>query len=186
MDLEKYSVELNVSVRKLRAFVKALRRDGHLPPGDRLDDVKKIKMYMNHGQVLSVAQFVQLIEHPDMLKALGAKATAVRREIALLDNPKACDLPRLIAGYVRGASSGEAPAVEALVDWIKATMPAHSCTYHYFAVRIILGLPEQERGPVAKRLHRAFLAVCKHPDFAGWFHVVEVKGKRRTIYHRPK
>lgn len=186
MDLEKIAHDVNVSVRKVRLIVAAMRRYGYLPPGDKLDDMKRVKMYLNQGQGLTVAQFVDLIEKPELIRSLGAKATAVRKEIAALGNPKACTLPAAVIGVVGAACKNDDMASGILAAWVKANMPEHSTTYHYFAVRIMLGIPADKRTMIARKLHRAFLAVCGRPDFAGWFHVVEVKGKRRTLYHRPK
>lgn len=186
MDVEKLAQSVNISVRKTRALIKEMRRLGYLPPDDKLEEVKKIKMYMNHKQGLSVEQFVALIENPDLLKALGAKAIDVRREIAFLGDVKGCKLPDMAFAVIHAASKGDLNATQRLMNWTKENMPDHECRYQHFAVRLLIGMPEDRRTAVARRLHRAYLAVKQLPEFDGWFHIVEVHGKNRTIFHKPK
>lgn len=185
MDIEKIAREANLSFRRVRLVVSLLRKYGYLPPDDKLDDVKRMKTYINHGQGLSVQQLVDLIEKPDLLRALGVKAAAARAEIRALGDVRSPELPLYIPAYVAGASRGDPEAAEQLATWVKSVMPEHNTTFQYFGVRIVLGTPDQSRADVQRRLHRAFLAVQKLKSFEGWFHVVDAKGRRKTIYHRP-
>jgi len=186
MDLDYLANAVGISKRKLRALVREMRAKGYLPPDDKVDDVRKIKLYMNNGQGLTAAQFVMLLENPALLKSLGAKTDAVKAEIAALGDVKAAALPENHMAIVGAASSGDHDGAQRLMDWTKATLPAHPVGYHYLAVRLLLGTPAEFRTRIGRQLHRAYLAVCKHPDFRDWFEVIEVKGKRKTIYARPK
>ena len=184
MDWKKISDDCGVSQRQIRKVVASLRKLKLIPAGDSVEDVDAMKGYLRQGRWLTVPQLVDLIENPDLLKALGAKAPAARAQIEALDKPGAVPIPSAAAMVVGGSTRNEYD-LAALEAWIKATVPARGCTYHYLAVRLVRASGELDRKDVINRMKYVFMLIRTRPSFQGWYTVERDRKVPATIYHRP-
>lgn len=182
MNLLKISQDIGVSVRQLKKVVKEFRRLGYMPAGDRVVEVSKMKNYLSIGANLPVEQLLELLENPGLIKALGAKGDAAKAQLEVLGNPASEDRPNLF-DMILDISAGQKERVEDLAAWIKQTIPAKGCTFHYLAVRVALSIPEDVRGKYHGSIRYAFLQVRKLPSFEGWFTVDRDRKRPQTLYH---
>ena len=184
MDWKKISDDCGISERQIRKVVASLRKFKLMPAPDRVHEVDEMKGYLRQGRMLTVPQLVDLIRNPDMLRALGAKAAAARLQIESLDNPDTQENGALALLIVMSVTLDES-VLAALEAWIKATIPARTCTYHYLAVRVLLAARDVDRADVIRRMKYAFMLVRKRPSFAGWWTMDKNRKVPATIYHRP-
>lgn len=186
MDLDKIVERSGVSRRQIRKVVEALRHYHYLPPGDKITAVVEAKSNLAKGQWLSVPQLVEMIEKPDLIKALGTKAPAARAQIAALHDPSR-EIDKDMSGAIPDTAARSETAAARLEEWIKATVPQHGdCSYHYLGVRLLLMAQPSMRNSVATRMKYAFMLIRARPSFDGWFTVEQRGSRRQTRYHRPK
>lgn len=187
MNLLKISQDIGVSVRQLKKVVKEFRRLGYLPPGDREDtaEITKMKNYLSIGANLPIPQLVRLIGHPELLKAMGAKAVGAKAQLEALGVvPTAHNT--VITDLIFGTSSRVPGAVERLAAWMHATIPDHDVTHHYLAVRIAMATPDHLRPMLYPKLSYAFMLARTLPQMDGWFTVDRDRKRPTTFYHKPK
>ena len=178
--------EINISASKAKAVIRFLRAKGLMPQGDSVEDLTKIKQCLGRNHHLSLAQLMRLIDAPNLIKALGAKAPDARKQISRLADPVKNAAPSAIAAFAMGAANHDRDALERFKHWVCETIPPAGCTYHYLALRIIYGAHENFRPSLIRRMQFAMLVLRSVPEFEAWFTVKINKGRSETFYHRPK
>lgn len=187
MDWEGIAAEIGISVRKLRKTVAVLRRRKIIPSGDRVHEVEAMRSAIGRGQLLSVENLLILLDNPELLKSMGAKAEGAKGQIAALcleDGVEADDAALLaLADTVYKIPGG----VQRLASWVQSTIPAGGCTYHYLAVRMVRAARAIDRATVLRQFAYAMILVRALSEMVGWFTVTEDRpGRRITKYHMPK
>jgi hypothetical protein len=182
-DFYEISAASGISVRAL----KRLEKLGFLRVGASENPIaSKIRYGLARGNPLSVAMLADLLADEKLVFALGKyedKAAAAIRELGNVQGELAgAD----IVAAVEGAAVNEPQAVARLVEWMKATIPAHGDVSHQFlAVRIVMATRESFRSLIINRVALAFLNCRNAPALAGWFTVRQHgKGQSVTIYHK--
>lgn len=183
MNLFEFCDRYHISPAKARRMYKegAIVLDEDLPAEIPMD----VAMHaaLARGRLLTAAQLCDLIEQPSLLAGLGTYRARAQAQLAALLDPKAA--PREIAAYVTDAAKNDPEAVNRLLAWICATLPAQPVEHAFIAVRLLLGLAPNIRHFDVPRVPRALLNCRKRPEFAGWWRVEKRGAHNATIYQRP-
>lgn len=177
--IHEFCSEFHISLSKARRMEKRgwLRIDSATTPVD------EIRMALKRGQKLTVAQLVELIERPAGILELGKYAAKAEEQLTALDEPRPA--PREVAANILEAFQNQPEAVEIIVDWMAAIIPAKPVGHAYLATRLLLGVPENIRHYDVPHMQRVLMNCRAHPKMAGlWSSVAGVGNRKTTIYQK--
>lgn len=181
MNIYEMSRRYGIGLRKLRAMA----TDGEIAPDEPDPLLAPIEHCLARQGSLTAEHCVTLIERPDLLAQLPDRyRERARGTLTELDKPSAA--PSNVAWATVGAQSGDTHDVETIMAWAKQVLPPKPVNHIWLVVRLLLGLPEDQRKPMFPRMRRVMLNLRKHPDFAGWWTVKPEGSRNVTWYHRPK
>jgi hypothetical protein len=184
MNLFEYCERYHISVAKARRQMKdgVLRLDR-----EENEQAAQMRFYLGRGQHLTLAHMVALLENSSILLDLGRYEERAEAQLAELGDVKGAAAPREVAAHITDARSGKEPeSIAILVAWLRSVIPTHPVSHYWVALRLLWGLPENIRKYDVPRVPLALLQCRKHPDLAGWWRVVESRGRTQTIYQRPE
>lgn len=178
MNIFEFCERYNIKQGKARRMDK----DGVLRLDASSNAFDPIRATLANCDPLSAAQLVQLVENPGGLLELGKYAPKAHEQLQALGKPENQAAPREVAANIWEAAKGETEAVEILVAWLKEILPARVVGHNYLAVRLLLGLPENQRASEAPRIPRALLNCRRAESFAGFWHVEPGVSRNVTRY----
>lgn len=150
-----------------------------------IDGAAKMRHYLASGRPLSVAQLIELARGDRALMAkLGPYRAKAKAQVSALGDIASDGLGAgFTAGLIYGAAVADPGSLETLAEWLKRTVPADGCGYHYVACRMIWDCPLERWAQTYKFLPRAIINLRSMPELAGW----SSKGKGETTkFHRPE
>lgn len=181
MNVYEIATKYRISLKKIRQMDK----DGILRTSGDMGAADPIRATLAKGNPLPALQLVELVENPAILVELGQYLDSAERQLDAIGNPQHSAAPRDVAAVVEPAALGDGEAIAALIAWLQTIIPANRAVGHsYIATRLILGMPENLRKSLAKRINRSLLNCRKVSAFAGYWQTVEGVTQNRTVYQK--
>jgi hypothetical protein len=182
MNIHEMSDKYGITVGKLRK----LHAGGHLLLDDTDEPLMtEIRYYLRRGAPLAVKHLMTLLDDPARLDAIGKGRDKAQEQLDALGKP-ITPAPLNIALELSGAAMNEPASVETVMRWAMDAIPPYREVSHPFlAVRLLLGLPENQRKYELPRIHRTMLNVRKRAEFRGWWRIEKTASRNVTIYSRP-
>ena len=184
MNIFEIAEKFKISIHTLRKLEKAgllLTDYGESEHGAR------IRFQFAKGQSLTVAQQIEILEDPSILRELGPYRIKAEEEIASLGEVRGEAAPLEVAAHITDAADRrDKDSIGVLIDWMKTVIPAEPITHHWLAVRLLMGLQANMRNYDVPRIQRALLNCRNSADFKGWWRVEKNKSRTQTLYQRPE
>lgn len=182
MNVHEIAEKYNLPIRKL----KKLEADGLLVT--TAGDSRPIKMraYLSSNRPLSVVQLIDLKRDSSgaLLARLGGYRIRAEELLAEVGDIASGAHPGGTAtSRLYGAAILERPALDALAEWLRETIPPQGCSYHYIATRLLWNVPADQLPRAYKFLPRALINLRALPELAGWSTKEKGEGTR---FIRPK
>jgi len=179
MNIHELHEKSGVSLRTLRKIEKLLKGR---PIGASDPVVDAIKSQTNRTRPLSVAQYMALIDKPELIDALGNRAERIEQELETIGDAIGQAAPREVTLRLQDAAKLNPEAVAIIAQWMQSAIPEQGCVpYAYLALRLIYGVPENLRRNALPLVPRAIQAAKQHEALAGHWRFAE----KATIYFRP-
>lgn len=182
MNLREFCEEYRISISKARKMDKegVLRLDS-----GESEHGAEIRQHLSKGQPLTVAQLLEMIENPSILRDLGRYREKAESQLEALGDVRAEAAPGEVAAYITDAARRNEEAIGVLVEWLKSTIPFEPVTHHWIATRLLMGVPANIRKNDMPHILRALLNCRNSPDLKGWWRVETRRSRSVTCYQRP-
>lgn len=161
MNIREISAKSGVGVKALAK----LERMGVLKVDAENMLAAEIRFHLARSKTLTVAYMLALLDDPSLLEDLGNYQDRAKRQIAALGNVKESVAPNAIRAYVRDAGQGSPTAAQCIATWARSIAPAGGVSYHWLAVRLLIGAPENLMQEDLRAMRFALLNVRKFFDF---------------------
>lgn len=182
MNIFEYCSRYGISLAKARRQLK----DGVLRIDESVaDEIAQIRFIMARGQPLTAAHLCYLVENPAGVLDLGSHAAKAQNALETLGNVRKEVAPAEVSACISEAARRNPDALAILIDWLKATIPAHPVGHSYLAVRLLLGVPENVRKFDVARIPRALFNCRNLDEFAGWHKPEKAASRNVTLYRKP-
>lgn len=183
MNLYEISEKFGIPILKLRKLDKAgllLTDVGESAHGAR------IRRQLSKGQPLTVAQQIEIVEDPSILRELGPYQISAEKEIASLGDVRGQAAPLEVAAHITNAADRRnKDSIGVLIGWMTTVIPVEPVNHNWLAVRLLMGIPANIRKFDVPRIQYALLNCRISKDFEGWWRVEKIKSRKQTLYQRP-